>query len=65
MHATLDLLLLHPESGRGTRLSEPRRIAANPYPYGVFYEVSGDTIVVIAIRHAARDPDSMPDGEET
>ncbi|GJD44669.1 hypothetical protein AFCDBAGC_2536 [Methylobacterium cerastii] len=57
--------MLHPESERGTRLPGLRWIAANPYPYVVFYEVSGDTIVVIAIRHAARDPDSMPDGEET
>jgi plasmid stabilization system protein ParE len=65
LRTTLDLLLLHPESGRATRLPGLRRIAANPYPYVVFYEVSGDAIIVIAIRHAVRDPDSMPDGEET
>ncbi|WP_246688145.1 type II toxin-antitoxin system RelE/ParE family toxin [Methylobacterium sp. WL120] len=65
LHATLDLLLLYPESERGTRLPGLRRIAANPYPYVVFYDVSRDAIVAIAIRDAARDPDSMPDGEET
>jgi toxin ParE1/3/4 len=37
-----------------------RRIAASPYPYLVFYEIEGEDIIIRRIRHAARDPHSMP-----
>jgi plasmid stabilization system protein ParE len=31
-----------------------------PYPYLIFYEVKEDEVVVIAVRHGARDPVGMP-----
>ena len=49
-----------PHGGRKT--SEPglRRIVATPYPYLVFYEVKDDEVVIVGVRHGARDPGSMP-----
>jgi plasmid stabilization system protein ParE len=57
------LLLQHPYSGRRTSNPRLRRIAATPYPYLIFYEPTDDEIIVIAVRHGARDPASMPGGE--
>lgn len=65
IRATLALMLRHPESGRSTSLAGLRRIVVNPYPYLIFYEISDDTIVVVGVRHAMRDPNSMPGGGET
>lgn len=48
----LDHPNLHP------RVSERvRRASVNRFPYGIFYEVEGDTLRVIAILHNARDPE--------
>ena len=60
IQAITDLLLLHP--GMGTRTDDPaiRRMTAQPYPYVVFYEATEDELIIHAIRHAARDPSTMP-----
>lgn len=52
--------------GIGVGVGPPglRRIAVTPYPYFVFYEHSASEIVVIAVRHAARDPGTMPGGDD-
>lgn len=56
----LDLLLVHPNIG--TRTNDPaiRRLTATPYPFLIFYEIQEHEIVVHAVRHAARDPSTMP-----
>lgn len=50
----------------GTLTDDPtvRRMLARPYPYLIFYEVSGEEIIVHAIRHASRHSDSMPGAED-
>ncbi|MGH6795361.1 MAG: type II toxin-antitoxin system RelE/ParE family toxin [Methylocella sp.] len=58
--ATINLLLLHPLIGTRTDDPDIRRMATPPYPYFVFYEVTSDEIIIHAVRHAARDPSSMP-----
>ncbi len=60
IRATLDLLLRYPLAGRSTSVAGLHRIVVTPYPYLVFYRPSEVEVVVIAIRHAARDPGSMP-----
>jgi toxin ParE1/3/4 len=35
-------------------------MTVTPCPYLVFYEVTQAEIIVHAVRHAARDPSSMP-----
>ncbi len=56
----IDLLLLHPYIGRRTNNPTIRRMTTTPYPYLIFYEVGESEIIIHAIRHAARDPSSMP-----
>ena len=60
IQAVTTLLLLHPHSGRRTNNQRLRRIAATPYPYLIFYEVTNDEVIIHAVRHGARDPADMP-----
>jgi len=60
IQAVTDLLLLHPQIGRRTDDPVIRRMTTTPYPYVVFYEATETEIIIHAIRHAARDPSSMP-----
>jgi len=59
------LLLQHPLSGQRTSTPRLRRIVTTPYPYLIFYEPADDEIIIIGVRHAARDPASMPGGGQT
>lgn len=63
LRAAIDLLAERPYLG--TRTDDPtfRRLATPPYPYLVFYEVAESEIIIHAIRHAAREPSSMPGGK--
>lgn len=40
-----------------------RPLSTPPYPFLIFYEIAEDEIVLHAIRHAARDPSTMPGSE--
>ena len=60
LQAIIDLLLLYPDMGRRTNDPSIRRMTTPPYPYLVFYEATETEIIIHAIRHAARDPSSMP-----
>jgi plasmid stabilization system protein ParE len=35
---------------------EARRVILRRFPYGVFYEIHGDEVVVLACFHSSRDP---------
>ena len=48
------LLAEHPLIGRTTDRPGVRRLSAQPYPYAIFYRVSGSTVVVQRIRHVSR-----------
>lgn len=54
-------ILRNPGIGRRTSNKRLRRLGATPYPYLIFYEWTADEVIVVGIRHAARDPASMPD----
>jgi len=45
-----------PLSGQLTSESGLRRIVTLPYPYLVFYEATTEEVVIIGVRHAAREP---------
>ncbi len=49
----------HPFAGVELRGRGLRRIAAVPYPYVVVYRVKDDEVIIIGVRHAARDPSSL------
>lgn len=57
---TVGLLSDHPYSGQRTSSQALRRIVVAPYPYLIFYRVDAKEVVIIGIRHAARDPATMP-----
>jgi toxin ParE1/3/4 len=54
------LLGQFPLTGTTTRYQWLRRIPLRDYPYVVFYEVVANEVMVLAVRHSARDPSSMP-----
>lgn len=56
LKSIIELLVTHPGIGRATGKADIRRVVATPYPYLVFYRVAADEIIILAIRHAARDP---------
>jgi toxin ParE1/3/4 len=58
--AIAELICNQPEVGRATDDPTIRRFNLAPYRYVVFYEVSADEIVIMAVRHGARDPATMP-----
>lgn len=58
--ATIDLVVRHPQAGQRTNVPGLRRILVTPYPYVVFYLPGAEAVVVIGVRHAARDPRTMP-----
>ncbi len=57
---TISLLLDHPYSGHPTSNQTLRRIVVRPYPYLLFYRATDDEVVIIGVRHGARDPSTMP-----
>ncbi|MCJ2013192.1 type II toxin-antitoxin system RelE/ParE family toxin [Methylobacterium sp. J-076] len=61
LDAVLDRLADQPRCGTLTSSPRLRRIVVRPYSYLLFYQIAEDAVVVIALRHAARDPVSMPD----
>ncbi len=46
----------HPYAGLKLGKPDVRRIAATPYPYLVFYRVEDDEVIIVGVRHSARDP---------
>ena len=60
LDAFFALLLRNPHLGKRTSKGQVRRIVLPRLPYLVFYEARGATLIVIAVRHAARRPSSMP-----
>lgn len=55
-----ETLLSHPYVGVSTDDPTIRRMMTTPYPYVIFYEVAGEHVIIHAVRHAARDPSTMP-----
>jgi toxin ParE1/3/4 len=56
----IELIALHPHIGVRTDDRSIRRVVATPYPFLIFYEVNDVEVIIHAVRHAARDPSSMP-----
>ena len=63
IQSVTSLLLTHPRIGAPTDDPTIRRLSTPPYPFLIFYEIAEDEIVIHAVRHAARDPSTMPGSE--
>ena len=57
MQAITALLAQYPHCGQLTSESGLRRIVTPPYPYLIFYEATAEEVVIIGVRHAAREPE--------
>jgi toxin ParE1/3/4 len=55
IQAITALLVQYPHCGRLTSESGLRRIVTPPYPYLIFYEATSEEVVIIGVRHAARE----------
>ena len=44
-----------PESFRPA-YREFRRVLLQPFPYGLFFRIAGEEVIVVLLRHSARDP---------
>jgi toxin ParE1/3/4 len=60
LHAITSLLVEQPRMGQPTDLEGVRRILVSPYPYLIFYRVTEDALIIMRIRHAARNPSGAP-----
>ena len=56
IRAVTDMLLRYPPAGAVTDDPAIRRLTTTPYPYLIFYEATGDEVIIHAVRHGARDP---------
>ncbi len=54
IQSTVDILRIYPLIGARTDDPTIRRLTTTPYPYLVFYEVSGDEVIIHSVRHAVR-----------
>ena len=55
MH-TVDMLTDFPFLGKSTQEPRVRSLVLSKYPYLVFYSVVRDEVVILHIRHGAREP---------
>lgn len=56
--AAIALITRHPEAG--PMQFEPfRRILVSRFPFGVFYTIESDTVIVHGVFHSSRDPDKI------
>ena len=56
LRSTRDRVLEHPEAFPALHRDTRRALIPLRFPYGLFYRIYGDTIVVGACMHAKRDP---------
>jgi plasmid stabilization system protein ParE len=50
----VSLVARHPAIGRQTSLADVRVIPAKPYPYLIFYRATGENLIILRVRHMAR-----------
>jgi plasmid stabilization system protein ParE len=56
LRATMDIVLVHPEAFPVLHRDTRRVLLRNRFPYGLFYRIHDETVVVVACMHAKRRP---------
>jgi plasmid stabilization system protein ParE len=54
--ASIDALASFPEIGRVVDDSQHRRLPVLRYPYVIFYRIAQDDLLILHVRHSARQP---------
>lgn len=42
-------------------LRDVRRCLLGRFPYGIYYEIVGESVLIVAVFHVSRDPESLAD----
>jgi len=56
----IELLPDFPHSGQQTSIERLRRLVVTPFPYVIFYRTDAEDIVIVSLRHTAREPELNP-----
>ena len=61
IEASIDRLAEFPGIGRPTHLATVRVVMVSGYPFRIYHTTTGDELIIVHIRHAARrDPKLLP-----
>lgn len=60
----LGILDEQPRAGKKAKGRDIYRVVLRPFPCLVFYRLIDDAVQIFIVRHAARDPRTMPGSEE-
>lgn len=60
LEEVFDMIAGFPGFGRSTSRKGMRCANTHPYPYLIFYRTSPSLTEIVAVRHGARNPKSMP-----
>lgn len=61
----LSILVDFPQFGRAGRIEGTRELVVTGWPYIVTYRIKGQEVIILAVRHTAREwPDTFPTEEE-
>jgi plasmid stabilization system protein ParE len=52
----MDLVLVHPEAFPVLHRDTRRALVRHRFPYGLYFQLHGETVVVVACLHAKRHP---------
>jgi plasmid stabilization system protein ParE len=56
LRATMDLLLVHPEAFPVLHRGARRVLVQRRFPYGLYFRIDGDVLILVACLHAKRHP---------
>jgi plasmid stabilization system protein ParE len=56
--AAIALVTRHPDAGP-VQFGPFRRVLVSRFPFGVFYTIEAETVIVHAVYHSSRDPDKI------
>jgi plasmid stabilization system protein ParE len=56
LRSTMDLVLVHPEAFPVLHRDARRALVQRRFPYGLYFRIDGDVLILVACLHAKRHP---------